>query len=376
MDNTYGMDSRVLDYLMQKRKPEIEPLPSNENQLIASMADASAKLGTIGGQSADTSGVQKFADVQDKQALQQRQMNLANQEREDARQMAIAGLLDKYKSQKDQRLASAQEKQADRAFKLALADKKRSNTLQDQIALDTAKTENKIRLAETERANKPKQLGKAREAVDKAFAKEYSDFVLKGKESAAQSINMLEGYVDQLEAQKDDIFQAGGGAISSRLPDAMRSSESIKLRDDITGIAMQGLKDVFGGAISDGERKALAATFYNDKLPPNENISILKRKLQTLKDTYANKLAMAQHYENTGTLEGFKGLSQGDALSNLREKDPVRREPERESGTAYADDGNAKVEDFGFPKVVRKGGKRATVTSYEELEEARAEGWE
>jgi hypothetical protein len=345
MANEYGMDSRVLDYLMQKRKPEVEPLPTSDNQLIASMADASAKLGTIGGQTADTSSVQKFADVQDARAMQDRQRQMAAREGEDQRQLAIASLLDKYKMQQDARMAGAQQRQADRDFKLAMQDRKRAQDLsdrerdlQDKMTLERSRAANKLALAQAEREAKPKQLGKAQEAVDKSFAKEYSDFVLKGKESAAQSINMLEGYVDQLEAQQDDLFQAGGGAFAAMLPDAMRSAESIKLRDDITGIAMQGLKDVFGGAISDGERKALAATFYNDKLPPNENIPILKRKLQTLKDTYANKLAMAQHYENAGTLEGFRGISQGDMLSNLKEKDPVRRDTGMpvQSGTAIA----------------------------------------
>lgn len=337
MDN-YGLDSKVLAHLMDKRAPEIEPLPEQNNQMMASLADASAQLGTLGGVRADTSSVQRAADRADAQSRQMQDRQMAARAREDERQMAIASLLDKYNMQNMAAKARAAEKADDRAFQLAMSDRNRQDKIDDQIRLDTARTENKMRLAEMQRAAKPKQLGKAQEAVDKAFAKEYSDFVIKGKESAAQSINMLEGYVDQLEAQKDDIFQAGGGAFASTLPDALRSSESIKLRDDITGIAMQGLKDVFGGAISDGERKALAATFYNDKLPPNENIPILKRKLQTLKDTYANKLAMAQHYENMGTLDGFRGLTQGDMLSNLKQKDPVRRESvtEAQPGTAIA----------------------------------------
>lgn len=285
MSNKYGIDSKVFDYLMNMRKPEIEPPISNDNQMIAQMSNAAAQIGTLNGKQADTSMVQNAANTYDARAEKQRQEKYKNDIMTDQRGLKAASVIDNYNAAKRAR-------------------------------------EQKMNL---ERSKLTDPLNKTNQYIDKQYVNDtYLDFISKGKEGAAQSINMLEDYAKILDEESKKFFGSGGGAISSNLPDFMRSDKAIKMRDDITGIAMQGLKDMFGGAISDGERKALAATFYNDRLGPEQNLKILKRKLSTMKDMYRNQVNMADYFQTKGTLQGYSGISPRDELNELAKKDPSR----------------------------------------------------
>lgn len=97
----FGLDPEVLDYLMQKRRPQIR---NPDNQMMAAMANASSAMGTLGGKQADTSSVQRMADAADARNMQQGQMM-------DARQAKLAqylqGVRDKN-TQRQQRLSDIQ----------------------------------------------------------------------------------------------------------------------------------------------------------------------------------------------------------------------------------------------------------------------------
>ena len=140
--------------------------------------------------------------------------------------------------------------------------------------------------------------------VDKKYAPIYTDFVNGGEQSAIDAIAKLKSYKKELEADSGFI-QFGGGPIAGSMPDAVRTTKSIAIRDNIVTAANKGLKGTFGGQLSDGERKAAANEYYNDKLPNSENIKILDQKIGELENGLAVQKSMASHYGPRKTLSGF-----------------------------------------------------------------------
>lgn len=154
------------------------------------------------------------------------------------------------------------------------------------------------------------KLTEGQKSVDKDYAKDYNDFTGGGETKATDAIQKLKDWRGKLAKEDKEFFGAGGGPIAGSLPDWARDSESLALRDNIVSVANSALKATFGGQLSDGERKALANEFYNDKLSPQQNLEILDRKIAELEGGLADQKAKAKYYEgNKGSLSGFKSQS-------------------------------------------------------------------
>ncbi len=143
-------------------------------------------------------------------------------------------------------------------------------------------------------------------AVDKDYAKDYNNFTQKGAVNASAAIDGLETLATELEGDVG-FGEAGGGRIASVLPDAMRSRDAIRRRDSARNFANTTIKELFPGAVSDSEREAAAKSFYNDSLDNKENAKILRAKIAQFRAAHQQEAAKAKHYEQYGTLIGFKG---------------------------------------------------------------------
>ena len=210
-------------------------------------------------------------------------------------------LAQKYKIEQDKLARSdklAQEKQLRGDTLLAnKTAREEANDLKRELAQN--KTDEA--LAKTTEAKTQGQL-----AADKDYAKDYNTFAGGGAQSANNAIQKLKDLRKQLEGESKELFGAGGGTIAGSLPDWMRDTQSIALRDNIATTANSALKSTFGGQLSDGERKALVNEFYNDKLPPKENLAIMDRKIAELQSSLDAKTAQANYFKNNkGTLGGF-----------------------------------------------------------------------
>jgi hypothetical protein len=143
--------------------------------------------------------------------------------------------------------------------------------------------------------------------VDKKYADNFNDFTGGGRVKAMDAISKLKDLKTAM-ANDNGLFQAGGGPISGSLPDALRTQGSIAQRDNIVSVANSALKATFGGQLSDGERKALANEFYNDKLSNSENLKIIERKIAELENALSTQDKKAQYFQARGSLKGFKAL--------------------------------------------------------------------
>lgn len=179
-----------------------------------------------------------------------------------------------------------------------LLKEKETNAQVGKLNAEAAKTRR-------EASSGPGGLTEGEKAVDKDYAKDYNDFTGGGAAKAQDAINKLKFYQKQM-ANDRGLFQSGGGPIAGSLPDAFRTQASIAQRDNIVSAANSALKATFGGQLSDGERKALANEFYNDKLSNEENLKIIDRKITELQNGLSAQVAKAKHYEKNRTLKGFQ----------------------------------------------------------------------
>lgn len=148
------------------------------------------------------------------------------------------------------------------------------------------------------------RLTEGQKAIDKDYAKDYNDLTGGGEVSANNAIKKLKDLRNNMARDKG-IIQSGGGPISGSLPDFMRTQGSISQRDNIVSVANSALKATFGGQLSDGERKALANEFYNDKLSNEENLKVIDRKIAELESGLANQKKKAAYFESNQSLSGY-----------------------------------------------------------------------
>lgn len=185
--------------------------------------------------------------------------------------------------------------------------------------IDREMRERELRLKEQEARSKRKDskakgnvspvsgepLTDAQKQVDKDYAKQYNEFSAQGASNARITIEQLKKFKKELEEESKKTFEDGGGRIGSMLPDVMRTDQSLVWKRDIPSKANSVLKKLFGGAMSEKDREAESATYYDDMLGPAENAKKLAEKIKQLEMGYENESRKAKYYEKYGTLDGF-----------------------------------------------------------------------
>jgi hypothetical protein len=203
---------------------------------------------------------------------------------------------------------------------LALQEQKK---MREQTARDAAAARQAAAAKEAEQKQvspiTKKPLTEGQKKVDQDYAKQYNEFSAKGAATARTTIEQLEEFKRQLEDESKKVIQSGGGRIGSMLPDAMRTDQSIIWKRDIPAKANLVLKDLFGGQLSNDERKSESQTYYDDMLGPKENAKKLGEKIKQLRAGYENESRKAKYYERFGTLDGFSAeASPSEGSSKIR----------------------------------------------------------
>jgi hypothetical protein len=171
-----------------------------------------------------------------------------------------------------------------------------------------------------------KMLTEGQKKVDQDYAKQYNEFSAQGAAKARTTIEQLEEFQRQLEDESKKTVQSGGGRIGAILPDVMRTDQSLIWKRDIPAKANLVLKDLFGGQLSDAERKSESATYYDDMLGPKQNAQKLSEKIRQLRAGYENESRKAKYYEQFGTLDGFTAEASEPKDDNKGDKEAAARE--------------------------------------------------
>jgi hypothetical protein len=153
------------------------------------------------------------------------------------------------------------------------------------------------------------------EAADKAFGKDYADYVAGGgRQGVEKNLAQLEHAKQGL--QHPGMLDRAASYIPIQkireviTPDAVAREESVKNAIQST------LRQTLGSQFTEKEGQALMDRAYNPRLAPEENMRRLDLIIGELKGRAAQKERSAQLFEKTGSLKGLSGAEAPKSQSN------------------------------------------------------------
>lgn len=166
---------------------------------------------------------------------------------------------------------------------------------------------------------------KAREAVDRAYAKDYVDFFQTGASDAAKALEELGSARDELRGyyideegkkhklKKNDSLTGPVVGTLSNLPwigktvQDVAFPESSDVQERVEYTVQRSLRPILGSQFTKEEGERLIARVYNPRLSEEVNAERLDRLIKQLERAYQSKIAASKYFEENGTLTGFKG---------------------------------------------------------------------
>lgn len=154
-------------------------------------------------------------------------------------------------------------------------------------------------------------------ARDVKFAKEYAGFFDSGGAAG------IEANLESLDKSLETLKKGKTTQAEGFVPDIIGNiafPETANVRTNVTGVLIQGLKDTFGGQLSDGERKAMVESAYVASADPKDNAKRVEALANKIKAGARAKEQAGQYFEQHGTLKGFEGTKSfriGEKTVNL-----------------------------------------------------------
>lgn len=168
---------------------------------------------------------------------------------------------------------------------------------------------------------------RAREAVDREYAKDYVEFIQTGASDAAKALEELGGARDQLRGyyideegkkrrvrggKKDTLTGPFVGTVSNlpwigKTVQDVAFPESSDVQETVEYTVQRSLRPILGSQFTKEEGERLIARVYNPRLKEEVNAERLDRLIRQLDRAYQAKIAAARYFEEHNTLNGFKG---------------------------------------------------------------------
>lgn len=143
------------------------------------------------------------------------------------------------------------------------------------------------------------------EAVDKAYADTYIEWMKGGGADKANQAAQIGSVLDQLEAGEELT-----GPKVGMIPDFARAvfaPEAKDAQERVEQVVQRSLREVLGAQFAEKEGERLIARAYNPALPPEYNIRRLRALFAQLEAAHAAQDAMATYFGEKGTLWGYQG---------------------------------------------------------------------
>jgi len=225
------------------------------------------------------------------------------------KQRAIAGVVDpsiEQRKQLDELIKMKALERGDKSFeqqkelKQMSLDESRERTKEGQ-EFQTKLAEKKAGIAEKVRLAKPTEGVKT---MDREFAKDYNTWNTSGRGTYDKNMKRLRDARAILVERKDD-YMGTSGRMTGRLPDWMRSGESIALREDIHAAAQGALRATLGAQFTEKEGERIMAASYNEKQDPQINIDKIDKAIAELETNAGTMDSRASYFGEQGTLKGW-----------------------------------------------------------------------
>lgn len=152
---------------------------------------------------------------------------------------------------------------------------------------------------------------KGREAVDRAYAKDYVDFIQGGAASTAKGLADLREVMDALGTGGDLLTGRVVGLIPKMARDVIPGLEqSGNIQDLVEYTVQQSLRPILGAQFTEKEGERMIARVYNPRQSEEVNLARLRRLVEMTERAYQQKIGAAKYFEEHGTLSGFQGKTQ------------------------------------------------------------------
>jgi hypothetical protein len=158
------------------------------------------------------------------------------------------------------------------------------------------------------------------EALDKAYVKDYIDFITQGASTAQGDIQALGAAERALRGVKLDPKTGQeipgvksdtiSGPVIGIFPKIIRdifTPRGSATQEDVESVAQKALKTVLGPQFTANEGERFLARVYNPRFEEPVNARRVARLLTQIKRAHAEKSRAAQYFQEHGTLKGYQG---------------------------------------------------------------------
>ncbi len=156
--------------------------------------------------------------------------------------------------------------------------------------------------------NKPPKLSVGQEALDRNFAKVYSEDIAGGALSdAVTQLETLEQLANKLEKPEGKNFT---GPWLGLVPESVRAytnPDSVDAQNQVANIVQRSLRPILGAQFTEKEGENLIKRAYNPQLDEKTNAARLRKLANVARKMAQQKLEAAKYWEENGTLTGFQG---------------------------------------------------------------------
>lgn len=145
----------------------------------------------------------------------------------------------------------------------------------------------------------------AQEALDKAYVKDYVEFIQGGAADATKNIEELRSAHTALT--KSDMKT---GPIIGLVPKVLRDvflPKASATQEAVESTVQRSLRQILGPQFTAKEGESLLARVYNPRLPEQINAVRVARLIEQLDRAYQEKIKAAEYFEQHGTLNGYTG---------------------------------------------------------------------
>lgn len=154
---------------------------------------------------------------------------------------------------------------------------------------------------------KPAPMSVGQQALDRNFAKVYSEDIASGKlNDAISQLQTLDSIANSLTAKDAPNVT---GPMLGMVPESVRAftnPKSVDIQNEIANVVQRSLRPILGAQFTEREGENLIKRAYNPQLSEAENAKRLKRLVAVSKKMAEQKLATAKFFEeNRGTLAGY-----------------------------------------------------------------------
>ncbi len=195
------------------------------------------------------------------------------------------------------------------------------------------------------------KLTEGQKARDKEFGKEYVRWSGGGQADAERNIAQLEQQIQRLQGEENLTGPIIG--MQPRYMATFTNPAGVDVQEQVEEVVQRNLREILGAQFTEREGERLISRAYNPRLEETVNVARLTRLVDQMRRAADAKNAMAQYFDQYGTLQGYKGpkmptmSEMGDAVEGEGEIAQPTTKEERDalpSGTPYiAPDGSRKV---------------------------------